>query len=65
MMVLAFLMTCFAIPVGGLLYSWVVSLTHLKSEKIIVPSHDFGPEEDHIQIIGTDTQPYDWAKEIN
>ncbi len=65
MMVLAFLMTCIAIPVGSLLYTWIVSLTHLKSEKITVPSHDFGPEEDHIRIIDTDTQPYDWAKEID
>ena len=64
-MMLAFLMTCIAIPVGGMLYSWIVSLTKLDHDKITVPSHDFGPEEDHIRIIDIDTQPYDWAKEID
>jgi len=42
-----------------------VRLTKLDHDKIIVPSHDFGPEEDHIRIIDTDRQPYDWAKEID
>ena len=65
MLVLAMLMTCFAIPIGSLLWSWIVRLTKLDHDKIIVPSHDFGPEEDHIRIIDTDRQPYDWAKEID
>ena len=69
MLVLAFLMTCFAIPVGGMLYSWIVSLTKLDHHKITVPSYDFGPERDEIRIIQVGEQtpgtPYDWAKEID
>jgi len=64
MMVLAFLATCIAIPVGSFIYSWIISLTHLESQKIVVPSHDFGPERDPIHIMGQHT-PYDWAQEIN
>lgn len=64
MMVLAFLATCIAIPVGSFIYSWIISLTHLESQKIVVPSYDFGPERDPIHIMGQHT-PYDWAQEIN
>jgi hypothetical protein len=72
MMVLAFLVTCIAIPVGGMLYSWIVSLTHLRSRKIVIPSYDFGPERSPLVHIVSDEdmemmlfdrpRPFDWSQ---
>jgi hypothetical protein len=71
-MVLAMLMTCIAIPVGGMLYSWIKSLTHLDSQKIVLPDWDFGPEKELVRIISDEEwtmmmtdrpRPYDWARE--
>ena len=66
---LAFLMTCFAIPVGGLLYSWIVRLTKLDSDKITTPDWNFSPERDEIRIVQIGEQtpgmPYYWAKVID
>ena len=68
-MVLAMLMTSFAIPVGGLIYSWIKSLTVLNTDKIAIPVRDFGPDSDPIRILQVGEQiegaPYDWAKEID
>ena len=67
--VLAFIMTCLAIPVGGMLYSWIVK--RFQPERIVVPDWDFSPERDSITLLSDEDwtmmttdqpRPYDWAQ---
>ena len=72
---LAFIMTCLAIPVGGMLYSWIAK--RFQPERIVVPDWNFGPEivpaisRKQASMAGEqasmafDRKPYDWTKEID
>tara|TARA_Y100000296_G_scaffold48509_1_gene55586 strand:- start:14311 stop:14592 length:282 start_codon:yes stop_codon:yes gene_type:complete len=77
---LAFIMTCLAIPVGGMLYSWIAK--RFQPERIVVPDWDFSSESDSITFLSNedwisnedwamidwapfDRKPYDWTKEID
>lgn len=75
LMMEAFILTCFIIPVVGYgmpkMWSWIKSLTVLDRDRIELPREwNFGPEISHVKIIdmevaSSNQRPYDWAQEEN